>query len=228
MKTAERSSGAPGFLRAVVVGLGAPIEVGPKPTERRLWVELEGERQHAVLAVPAPYRPTLGDRVLVIGTGELAVVGVLEGHRSALPLADGGEAQVSDTGALEVRDAAGRLRVRCEDDAVVLGVEAGDLVLEAPAGRVAIRGRDVQMEASRDLELGAVRALKQRASRIEVDADQLFERTRDCIREARELVLTRAGSMRTLVKKGLTIATRRTSMRSEKDTEIDGRRVLLG
>ncbi|MEM1034631.1 MAG: DUF3540 domain-containing protein [Myxococcota bacterium] len=145
-------------------------------------------------------------------------------------VADGGmRVRLLEGGAaLEVRDAEGRLRVRFEGNTMVLGPETGDLVLAAPKGRVILRGQDVALEATRDTALTAGRALRVRGGRIELDAEQLFERTRDCIREAKGLVLSRAGAMRTIVRERLSFRSRRTDLRSEKDTEIDGRRVLLG
>lgn len=67
-----------------------------------------------------------------------------------------------------------------------------------------------------------------RVERYELEADRIVEKSRDVLRTCRELLETRAGRMRTRVKGAFSLSSRRTDLASEKDTTIDGKRVLLG
>lgn len=68
----------------------------------------------------------------------------------AIVLPDGETARLRD-GALELRDASGRLLVRYANGAAEISAPAGDLTLSAPAGKVILRsGLDVEVHAARD------------------------------------------------------------------------------
>lgn len=112
-----------------------------------------GGEAFAQIAQIAGYRPSVGDAVLVVGDGvELFIIGALEAaRRPALELPDGAVAEVHD-GALELRDAGGRLLVRYASGEAEIAAPAGDLTLAAPAGRVVLRaGTDVAVDAARDV-----------------------------------------------------------------------------
>ncbi|RLB64649.1 MAG: hypothetical protein DRI90_04090 [Deltaproteobacteria bacterium] len=227
---APAAATAVGLVVGIGPGTGSP-PVGPAPGDRHMWIEIDDVRVRAMLAVPAPYQPTIGDRVVLVGHGDgRYVVGVVEQQApAALALKDGGRAELCEDGALEVRDDVGRLRVRYDGDSATIVADRGDLALEAPNGGVVMRARDdVVVEAGRDIEQRATGVLRQAASRIDVRAEQLFEKTRDSVRETSALLLTRAGRVRTLVREGYSLLSRRTHIKSEKDTSIDGERVLLG
>jgi phage baseplate assembly protein gpV len=169
----------------------------------------------ALIALARPYQPTIGDRVVVVGDGEARfVVGIIERQAAAsLYTGDGSRAELTADGALEVRDARGQLRVRYDGDETTVVAASGDLVLDAPEGGVVVRAKtDVAIEAPR----------------IRLEAEQLFEKTRESVREVSSLLLTRAGRMRSLVREGYNLMAHRTHIKSEKDTSIDGKRILLG
>ncbi len=116
----------------------------------------------ARLTLIAGYRPSVGDRVLVArGRGEAFVVGVLAAAAApTLALADGTTARV-EGGAIELRDAEGRLVVRHEPGLTTIVAPERDLKLAAPHGRVVIEGgTDVAIHAARDLQHAAGRRLE--------------------------------------------------------------------
>ena len=182
------------------------------------------------------------------GNEAVAEVVSLEARRAArLELGDGAVATV-EAGALELRDREGRLLVRYADGCAEIAAPAGDLVLNAPVGRVVVRaakGVDIATErvhveaAEAELVAGVVatsaRAVATRAETIALAADcyelvanRLFERTKDAFRDVADLAQTRVGRARTLVESVFTLKTRRTVMASKEDTSIDGRKILLG
>lgn len=63
---------------------------------------------------------------------------------------------------------------------------------------------------------------------FELDAERVRERAGRVFRHARALVEERAGSLRTIVEGAMHVTARETTIRSEKDTAVDGERVLLG
>ena len=85
-------------------------------------------------------------------------------HSPQIALADGAvAAKVGES--IELRDGEGHLLVRYEKGEAVIFAARGDLKLSAPAGRVLIEGRDVAVQAARDLGLNAPR-------RVTVGTDQ--------------------------------------------------------
>jgi hypothetical protein len=114
----------------------------------------------------------VGDRVVIEAIdGASWVVGVLEAREPASLVApDGASARVV-SGAIELRDAEGRLVARAGEGRVAVHVvEAleGDLVLRAPAGRVRIEaGLDLELEAARDVTTKAARELTLKVGRGE-------------------------------------------------------------
>jgi Protein of unknown function (DUF3540) len=170
-------------------------------------------------------------------------------HVRELPLADGASLRVIDEETAELHDSQGRLLLRYRDGALELSPASGDLVLKAPNGRVVVDAADdVAVRAGGTLEVtseqthivsGAVTVairqldatadtITQRVERYQLDADRIVERTRDSFREVRDLAQQRVGRLRTLVSDLCSIDARRTTIRSEEDTSIDGKRVLLG
>ena len=148
---------------------------------------------------------------------------------ASICLDDGSQATVAEDGALEICDASGRLRIRYHGDCTEIVSAAGDLQLTAPEGSVVVRAKDdVVVEAGRHMTHRAHKSLRQEAERIHITAEQLFEKTRDSVREISALLLTRAGRVRSLVRGGYSLMSKRTFIKSKKDTTIDGKRVLLG
>lgn len=64
--------------------------------------------------------------------------------------------------------------------------------------------------------------------RWELTAGRLVETTKTTFRDVSDLLQTRAGRARTLIENVYSLRSRRTVMKSEKDTSIDGRKILLG
>lgn len=114
---------------------------------------------------------------------------------------------------------------------VGLQLDGHKAVLQAPL--VALVASDLGLRADR-LRAVAERIeqrseqLVQRAGRIEVEAKQLVERAQDVYRDVGDLLQTRAGRVRTVVREVFTLRSRRNVQISDEDTAIDGRRVLLG
>lgn len=96
----------------------------------------------------------------------------------------------------------------------------GDLVLAAPKGRVLIEST-VAVETSAP-------SVEVRAGRWALHAERIFENAVDSYREVSGLAQLRAHRARTLVKDAWRLLAGRTSIVSEEDTAIDGKRVLLG
>ncbi len=159
-----------------------------------------------------------------------------------IPLDGGGSVSV-DGGSAIIRDKRGRVVVTYTEGRAEIVAPDGDLVLSAPSGKVSIRaGTDVEIEAQGNLTekvsgtatvlatriVHTASHIAQQAERIEVTAARLVERTRDVYREASELMETRAGRARSVVDDVFALLSRRTTMASEEDTTIDGKRVLLG
>ena len=238
--TTERRTG--GAFEAVVMEArgGEPLVLRAASPK----VRARPRRWRARVAVPG-YQPSAGDRVLALHVGrQTFVVGVVHAPAPArAPLASaelrsdsGASARIED-GAIVVRDPVGAIVATYDPSTGSTRVcaAAGDLVLDAPHGRVVVR-------AGTDLELRAAGAVRTEAPRVEVRADEqvavvgrselhaarLLEHVTDVYREIDGMLQIRAGRMRTLVRDAYRLLARRTSVISEEDTSIDGKRVLLG
>lgn len=158
--TTSRTAAARGATPATIVGV--------EDAERVAVRIAEGARTREVaarVAMIAGYVPTVGDRVLVSGDGELWVIGVIKGTvapavSGRINLPDGGSIDVAGD-AVELRDPAGRLLVRYADGCADIAAPSGDLVLGAPGGRIVLRsGLDVSIEAARDVVHRAGRSVE--------------------------------------------------------------------
>lgn len=160
----------------------------------------------AEIAVPG-YVPEVGDRVLVDHADDgWFVLGVLGDARHRRP-------------ATELITA-----VRTEAG-VELCVREGDLTLSAP-GRVVLRATEVVTAA--ELVQTTASEVVTKAGRVEVEAGRVVERAGDAYRHVKGLAELQAGRARTLVEGAHQLAAKRTSVQSDEDTIIDGKRVLLG
>ena len=155
-----------------------------------------------------------------------------------------------------IRDPEGRVVIRYERGAATVIAPDGDLRLEAPRGDVRlVAGRDVVVEAegalrhvageidvrarvarvtlgvgvllARTLETTATR-LAQRAEVLDVEADRIVERSREVLQEVSDHVRQQVGQLTTVVRDVYAVESRRTVLTSTDETEIDGKRVLLG
>jgi len=112
-----------------------------------------------------------------------------------------------------------------------LAVQPGSL--RATVDQVQIRTKAWQLVAAKATTVAhtissSAKNLTQMVDRYELDTNRLVERARDAFRDVSDLLQSRAGRMRTLVKGVQATYTRRTVMVSKDDTSIDGKRVLLG
>jgi hypothetical protein len=151
----------------------------------------------------------------------------------ALTLVDGSTVR-AEGGGVAICDPEGRVVVRYEAGRAEVSVPEGDLVLSAPRGRVRVEGAEGVELSAPELTLRAgrvvthAREIVQSAERFEVAAGLVVERAREVLRDAVGLVETRMGRARTLVSGAFSLRARRTDVRSEEETSIDGSRVLLG
>lgn len=147
--------------------------------------------------------------------------------------------------ALDVAIEAGRDVALRGARAVELGVAGAEddplrtrLSLQGGAAKLASRALELRarklgaIAASCELVATAMRAsatnLEARAETIEASARDLKTRAISLVSEVAELWETRAGRARTTVTGRYELETKRTTLRSEDDTSIDGKRVLLG
>lgn len=103
-------------------------------------------------------------------------------------------------------------------------LEAAELRLRAghtelTSGRLTVVAHHISHTAS---------VLAQNVERYELVAERLVEKTRHSMRDVAELLQTRAGRVRTVVRSTFALWSKRTTLRSQDDTSIDGRKVLLG
>ncbi len=198
------------------------------------------------------YAARAGDRVLVTLAPDGAsawITGVLAPRagdtepRRALGAPSGATAAVEED-AIVVRDPAGAivasydagrstLRIgeglaRVEIGAAngTVAIAARDIELRASEGKVAIAAREVDVRAATRATVSA-EEIAHTAGRWEVGVGRLIERASEAYREA-ELTETRADRVRTLAKSAFDVVAGRTTLLSDDDTIIDGKRVLLG
>lgn len=145
---------------------------------------------------------------------EIAAIGYVpsEGDRVVLQPGEEGWFVVGALGEARRRHLEAGLYVAIRSEGgVELRAREGDLTLSAP-GRVVLRATEVVTEAGR----------------VEVDAGRLVERAGDAYRRVEGLAELQAGRARTLVEGACQLVAQRTSVTSDEDTIIDGKRVLLG
>lgn len=128
-----------------------------------------------------------------------------------------------------VQSAARKLSLEASNEHSELGpagtrVSATALSIEAAHARAAVGHGSVEAQ---ELVTKAERIAYQ-VERFEVTAEQIVERARSAVRDVADLLHTRAGRVRTLVRDVYALRSRRTVMTSKDDTAIDGNRILLG
>lgn len=188
------------------------------------------EARNAVLG----YRPSAGDRVLCTeGARGVYVTGVLVASVATELRVAGASAQV-EAGRIVIRDEGGTVLVSHDPAAGVTRVSASQTTLAIEATeRLELKAKEVSVEAERlthrvaDLVTDAER-ISTSADRWELRVNRLTERAKNAFRDVECLLQTRAGTLRSIAREGMSLFARRTSIRSEKDTAIDGERVLLG
>jgi hypothetical protein len=153
------------------------------------------------------YSPAVGDRVLVErGEDGWFILGILGAARRRSAERDPITLVRTETG-VEIR------------------VAEGDLTLSA-LGRVVLRASEVETSAT--LARTTASEVVTSAGRVEVEAKRVVERAGDVYRHVEGLAELQAGRARTLVEGAYQLAAKRTTVQSDEDTIIDGKRVLLG
>ncbi len=123
---------------------------------------------------------------------------------------------------LRAGDTAAPPGLRVEPERVALSTDQ----LEASSAKVEASLGDVNVVAGRLTTVAA--SITERAQRIEIAAEKLVETTRDTFREAKGLLVSRAGRVQTIVRDAFLLKTRRTTLKSSDETSVDGKKVLLG
>jgi hypothetical protein len=168
---------------------------------------------HAEIAAPA------GDLRLSAPNGRVAIAAAtdvtIEAQRDLVERAqrrvDVAAGPADRTPALRVE----RQSVAVRSKRVAVETEQAHVV----AGEASVVARAVITTAER---------IAHHAERYEVEATRLFERTRDSFRDVADLCQSHVGRARTVVRDVYALWSRRTTMASQDDTSIDGKRVLLG
>jgi hypothetical protein len=132
-----------------------------------------------------------------------------------------------DGDTIAIHDAGGVLVAAYDGATGELRITAArDLRLAAPGGKVILEGASIALESD-DLAVRAS-AASIAVGQWELRAERVVERVTDAFRTVDGVLETRAKRLRTLVTTTLELFGKRTSITSEKDTRIDGERVLLG
>ncbi len=177
------------------------------------------------------YRAASGDRVLCTrGARGVYVTGVL--MAPAPVIRAGGASAEIEGGEIVIRGADGSVVVRYDAETGVTRVHAESTVVEGME-RLELKAKEVSVTAERLVQrVGAVvteaDSVATSADRWELRANRITERARNVFRDVEALLQTRAGTLRSIAREGLSLFANRTSIRSKKDTAIDGERVLLG
>jgi hypothetical protein len=196
-----------------------------------------GGEIRARVAVPG-YTPAEGDRVIAqqVEGGGAFILGVVHASQRARVTAPSGASASVEGDLIALRDAEGRVVVTLDGATGELRIAAAkDLRLAAPSGRVVV-------EAATDVEVAAGETVRLRGPSLvvsaaeaalaighyELRAERIVERTTDAFRTVEGLLETRAKHARVLVARTLELFGRRTTIASEEDTRVDGKRVLLG
>lgn len=110
-------------------------------------------------------------------------------------------------------------------------VDAKGATIAAP--ELEVRSRRARITAG--LAEAVVREIKTSATRIETaattmetQAERISVRAKSMAEDVAELLETKAGRIRSLVRGAFTLRSKSTSLKSKDDTAVDGRRVLLG
>jgi co-chaperonin GroES (HSP10) len=174
--------------------------------DRRVLVALPTLRVWARVAIPQPYQPAVGDRVLVVvSEAEAGGAGGL-----AAAECDAGEASTDRAFVLGVLEQFGEVALRTP----------GDLVLQA-GGRVVVRGRaGIALETDRECSV--------RARVFRTIAESVRERLGEVFRTVRGLISTRAKETALEVEDDSSVRAGRIVQKAKGHVRIDGSKIHLG
>ncbi len=217
---AECSTASPGALplairQATAVGVSA----------EGVLVEMAGRSRLAAIAVPF-LNIVVGDTVLVVQneSGDLLAIGL--GARSAAPRSG---LEVTPNGDVVLRSEGGRVLVEAGTNVEIratksLDLTAAELEVTADIGSLHVREASVIADTIRT----TADEIATTVGRWELRARRIVERATDAVRSYQGLLHIGAGRARTVVRENFAIAAKRTSITSQEDTVVDGKRVLLG
>jgi hypothetical protein len=144
-----------------------------------------------------------------------------------------------DGDAIVLEDAEGRLLLRYEGGVLVVG-GAGDVAVRA-AGKLVLEGQEVEVRAAVVARTAApivetvagrtslvAEEAKTEVERWELVASRVVENARDVFRDVADLYHQRIGKARTVVKELWSLRAGRTVIKSKEETQVDGKKVLLG
>lgn len=176
------------------------------------------------LDAPSGATAAVEGEAIVVRDPAGAIVARYDAGRSTLRIGEG-------LARVEIGSANGTVTIAARDielnaESGTVAVAARDIALAAPEGKVAIAGREVDIHASTRATVSA-EDMEHTAGRWEVGVGRLIERASEAYREA-ELTETRGDRVRTLAKTAFDVVAGRTTLLSDDDTVIDGKRVLLG
>ncbi|MHC4960134.1 MAG: DUF3540 domain-containing protein [Planctomycetota bacterium] len=173
-------------------------------TSDRMRVRVANGPVDARWALPGLPLPAPGDEVVLTGTNDLYVVGVItNGARRITATRDSPVSVFDEEGELLFEYSGRRARVRVR----------GDLELVSERGTVRIVGDRVELEARHTLT---------------TTARTIVTRARNAYQAVEKLSQLVAGRMRTLVSGALQMKAKDTSIKSDRDTRIDGEQIHLG
>lgn len=130
-------------------------------------------------------------------------------------------------------DAPRSVTLRAGSEKAQATLALGPHSIQADADRVGLKARLTEVAlGSVSLVAGLISTTAERilqnSEEHTVDAKRLVMRAETALHSARDLLETRAGRARTLIAGAFDVHSERTSLVSEKETSIDGDRVLLG
>jgi hypothetical protein len=223
----NESVSVPEVFEAIVIGDAEPGRVSlRRPDDPRAC-----EARNAVIG----YTPTAGDRVVCVAGGRgVYVTGVLVAAPQKPPELRVGDARaLVEEGRIVVRDESGALIVSYDPTLGVARVAGATVLALEAADRLELKSKEITVDAERltqrvgDLVTEADRVATS-ADRWDLRVNKLTERAKNAFRDVEALFQTRAGTLRSIAREGMSLFADRTSIRSKKDTALDGERVLLG
>ena len=179
---------------------------------------------------------TLGDGSAARRNGDALEIRDADGHIVVRYRAGEAEIHVAN-GDLKLAAPRGRVRIESGLD---VHLDAGRDVVASAKRKASFQAATLQASAQRtELTTGVGRlvanhvqmqatSLITRVEKYELTASRLVERSENAFREVSDLLQTKSGRVRSFVEGVYAKYTGRTVMVSDKDTSIDGEKVLLG
>ena len=148
---------------------------------KRLLLRLTTAKVWAVLALPVPYRPCVGDTVLALAqAGRVYVIGVLEGSGSLqlevngdLTLKAGGAVHVEAAEGIELRAPAVGIRARAFRAVADTVRERFGAVVRLIKGEARLKAGALKQDVAGDHRVRAGRLVQKAKGEVRIDGDQI-------------------------------------------------------